>query len=381
LQVRRRELREGFTTGSAAAAAAKAAATLLLSGRRLDTVDIPLPEGGRLVVPVAAAEWEGRGAAATVVKDAGDDPDVTHRARIRCRVALAVGGPPGGVSLRGGPGVGRVTRPGLPVNVGEPAINPVPRRQITQAMHEVDGFGPADGLVVEIEVPDGERIARRTLNPRLGILGGISILGTRGTVRPFSNEAYRETIRLSLDIARAGGIRSIAFSTGGRSESFLAALRPGIPSEGRIQIADFFAFSLKEARKRGFEAVWMACFFGKLLKIAQGHGYTHAHKAALDFGRLADGCSAEGLDQERARRVMAANTAREALGIIQEAPCSGRILERVTQTALQMGRRHLGPEAALGFCLFDSGGRLLICAEEGRNQAARDGAGPWSGNG
>jgi len=209
----KKRLREGFTTGSAAAAGAKAA-LLYLSGRKdLKQVVIPLPVGGRLTIPVDHIEALESGARATVIKDAGDDPDVTHKAKIRSTVHFVPNRKQGEIDIDGGKGVGRVTKPGLPVPVGEPAINPVPRQQIREAVQEgLDEAGIEGFVSVIIDVVDGEKIAKKTFNPRLGILGGISILGTRGTVKPFSNEAYRDTITVSMDVARAGGLDVIALA-------------------------------------------------------------------------------------------------------------------------------------------------------------------------
>ena len=180
-----------------------------------------------------------------MTKDAGDDPDATHRAMILCTVHIFSKTPEDDVIIHGGRGVGRVTRPGLPVPVGESAINPVPRRQIRESVLEaMEETGLKGTVFVVIEVMNGERIAKKTLNPRLGIVGGISILGTRGTVKPFSNKAYRETITMSMDVARAAGLSCIALSTGGKSERYLEERRSDIPETAFIRVADFFAFSL-----------------------------------------------------------------------------------------------------------------------------------------
>jgi cobalt-precorrin-5B (C1)-methyltransferase len=233
----RRHLRTGFTTGSAAAAAAKAALAVLLGGPAREIVSIPLPGGGRLEVPVREARWADPGRVqATVIKDAGDDPDVTHRAAIVATVALEAGE---GLRLTGGVGVGVVTRPGLALAVGEPAINPVPRAMIAQAVGEAwreAGRAGAPAVNVEVSVPEGERLAKRTLNPRLGIVGGISILGTTGLVKPFSHEAYTATIESALAVAKAAGLAEVVLTTGRRSEKRAQALRPDLPEQAFVQI-------------------------------------------------------------------------------------------------------------------------------------------------
>jgi cobalt-precorrin-5B (C1)-methyltransferase len=354
----RKRLREGFTTGSAAAAAAKAA-LLFLAGKKPGSVEIPLPMGGRLSIPVRSAERVGTGARATVMKDAGDDPDVTHKAVIGATVFLVENGE--GVSISGGRGVGRVTRPGLPVPVGDSAINPVPMRQIAAALREgLSEAGLAGAVRAVIDVENGEEIARKTLNPRLGIMGGISILGTRGTVKPFSHDSYRETIRTSMNVAKQAGIMTVCLSTGGKSETFLRGLRPDLPELSFVQVADFFSFSLKEAGDRGFREILYACFFGKLIKMAQGHAYTHAKASRIDFDLLAEWCGIYEVGAARLQRIREANTAREALGYIQAEPGAGQILMHVAGLALRHGREFAGAAPDLTLFLFDVDGALLL---------------------
>ena len=314
----RKRLREGFTTGSAAAAGAKAALLFLSGRKKIKKVNIPLPVGGRLNIPVESIEPNGGGARATIIKDAGDDPDVTHRAKIRATVNFVQAIAGEDIIIRGGKGVGKVTRPGLPVPVGEPAINPTPRRQIREAVREGLTEGGLTGTVsVIIDVVDGEKIAKKTLNPRLGIIGGISILGTRGTVKPFSNEAYRETITASMDVAKAGEMTTIALSTGGKSEGFLKKQHPELPEYAFIQVADFFAFSLQEAVRRGFKDILYSCFFGKIIKMAQGNAYTHARESTIDFDLLAQWCGECTMKEEDTLRIKEANTGREVREIIR----------------------------------------------------------------
>ncbi len=362
-----RTLREGFTTGTAAAAAAKAAALLLLTGAAPDTVDVPLPAGGRLRIPIASCQREGPGARATVVKDGGDDPDATHGAAIECLVTL--GGLKRGanhpregtaVDITGGRGVGLVTRPGLPVPPGEPAINPAPRRQIAEALREAmasAGFNGAASVLVE--VPDGEAIARRTLNPRLGITGGISILGTRGTVRPYSHEAWAATVSQSLDVARAAGLDEICCSTGGRSERLLMALRPDLPELAFIQAADHFAHAMAEAGRKGFTRVTWGVFFGKLVKQAQGLPQTHARNAPTDLRRLAELCATLGTSAPSVDAVARANTAMHALELLQTEPALPAILQELCRLASDHARCFAGTDMEVRHVLFSMDGRLL----------------------
>jgi cobalt-precorrin-5B (C1)-methyltransferase len=190
-------------------------------------------------------------------------------------------------------------------------------------------------------------------------LGGISILGTRGTVKPFSNQAYRDTITVSMDVARSQGLSTVALATGGKSERLLRGLMPDLPDATWIQVGDFFAFSLKEAAKRGFEAILYACFFGKLVKMAQGHPHTHARKGRIDFEELASWCTAGGLSREDAAAVRRANTSREALGIIRKDPAARRMLGDAVTRAMGVARGFLGPGIVVAFYLFDFDETLL----------------------
>ena len=277
---RARTLRSGFTTGTAAAAAAKGAVLRLVLGRTPAAVEVELLTGARLRIPLHSCRLDPDGSAAcTVVKDAGDDPDVTHGAEIGARVRLLPGS---GVRISGGPGVGRVTKPGLDVPPGEPAINPGPRRMITAAVGEaLHDHGRAQAVEIEVFVPAGEEIARRTLNARLGILGGISILGTTGIVRPLSHEAFTATIRAALSVAAAAGAARAVLTTGRRSERFAQALWPELPPEAFVQIGDYFENGLATAAALGLGRVTVAAFFGKAVKMAQGAAHTHAGRVEL----------------------------------------------------------------------------------------------------
>ena len=369
----RNRLREGFTTGTAATAAAKAAMLRLLGEAAASEADVPLPREGRLHIPVETVVLNGEEAEAVVIKDGGDDPDATHRARIHARVRLRKQNGKTRIRIQGGAGVGRVTRPGLPVPVGEAAINPAPRKQIEAGVREALEAGGTQGDVrVIVEVENGERMARRTLNPRLGIVGGISILGTRGTVKPFSNQAYRDTISVSMDVAASEGLSTIALSTGGKSERLLQALHPDLPEAGWVQAGDFFAFSLQEAAKRGFKTVLYSCFFGKLVKMAQGHPYTHARKARIDFRGLAGWASSAGANSSLLERIEGANTSREVLEILQGDPAVEAFRDDVLRRAVISARRFLGPRPSLRMALFDFDGRLLGSMQDAASQAGGD---------
>lgn len=370
----RRRLRTGFSTGSAAAAAAKAALIQAL-GQALgqaapEMVSIPLPAGQRLEIGVSQAQALGPGQArATVIKDAGDDPDVTHGAAIQAHITLT--GPPG-LALTGGLGVGLVTRPGLPVAVGQPAINPVPRIMIREALdeawRELGPVGQALAARVEISVPEGERLAKRTLNPRLGIVGGISILGTTGLVKPFSHEAYTATIDSALAVARAAGQSEVVLTTGGKSEKRAQALRPDLPELCFVQIADFFGHALRQARTQGLRRLGVVCFFGKAIKQAQGLDCTHAHRAPLELMRLAGWLAEAGADVALCQELRQANTARHALEILALA---GRLdlVEIVGQRLLGSMALLAGAGAELWAMILDYEGGVLFQGQ-GQGRAA-----------
>ncbi len=355
--------RIGVSTGSCAAAAAKAA-LLALAGGAPREVDIPLPSGQRLALTVRKSLLCQDEAIAEVIKDAGSDPDVTHGALIRARVSYSFEASSREVLLYGGQGVGRVTQPGLELPVGETAINPEPRAQIRRAVREAMPEGETPGVRVVIEVDQGQELARKTMNPRLGIVEGISILGTRGTVLPYSAESYRETIRMGLDVARARGLREAALSTGGRSERLVSGYLPNLPGYGYIQIADFFAFSLELAAARGFYTVYLSLFFGKLVKMAQGFAYTHAGSSRTDFDLLAQWCRKHGADQELARAIGRANTGRHALEMLKQSsvlqPCLQGICSRARERALGFS----GGKLEVLCFLFDFDGELLYTQTE-----------------
>ena len=357
-------MRIGFTTGSAVSAATKAAILRIAGRKHITEVEIPLPDGSRMKIPVSKTGlFQKKKAVAEVIKDAGDDPDVTDGARIVAFVSISRKYQADSrITIRAGKGVGVVTKPGLPVAIGEPAINPVPRRQIEQSAIEAlkeTGLYPAD-VEITVEVPDGERIAKKTLNPKLGIIGGISILGTRGTVIPFSNEAYKKTIEIEMDVAVSNGQDTIVLSTGGRSERFAKKIFKELNEVCFIQVADFFGFSLREARKRGFRHIIYSCFFGKLVKMAQGHEYTHAKASRIDFDILSRWCALFGISSESIRQIRHANTASQALEIIMKEKRADEIISFIIKKAISYARRFSGSKPDITFCLFDMKGRLLL---------------------
>jgi cobalt-precorrin-5B (C1)-methyltransferase len=298
---RRKGLRKGWTTGTCASAAAKAAAIGLVTGVVPDTVEVALPGGTRVSFAVEMPDGPSTGVA-IVVKDAGDDPDCTDGARMTATVEFASAG----TELRAGVGVGTVTRPGLGLPVGDPAINPVPRRMILQALAEVTDRA----LVVTFSVPGGQEMAAETTNDRLGILGGISILGTTGIVRPFSTAAYRASVVQQIDVAAALGEDHIVLATGHRSEALATRLLPGLDSVCFVEVGDFTGIALRRAAGTGIRRLHLVAMTGKLTKLAAGVMMTHFHRTDVDTGLLAAIAEETGADERLVQAATATATAR-----------------------------------------------------------------------
>jgi cobalt-precorrin-5B (C1)-methyltransferase len=392
---RKGPLRRGFSTGTAATAAAVAALRFGITGVCPQVVAVRLPGNLYLGVRIKDCRWAGPWGQASVIKDGGDDPDVTHRAELIATVSWRVASSsPGGLRLAAGEGVGVVTKPGLPVAIGEPAINPAPRAMLRQNLaEEWQRLGPVacaktggeavpanaprssvwlpfEGshnslrrllLEVEIQVPKGTELARHTLNPRLGIVGGISILGTTGIVKPFSHEAYEETIDAGLKVAAANGCLNVVLSTGGKSERFARSLLGGWREESFVQVADFFAFAVRAAAAKGFSTIVHSAFFGKVVKMAQGHAYTHAHRSAMDLQPLAELARQCGHGEALADALAAANTARQALELLQSHGARD-VIEAVVHQALEQSLRLAGGSLGVRLLLFDYDGQLLVDA-------------------
>ena len=280
-------LRRGWTTGACAAAATKAAYTALLTGYFPDPVTITLPKGESPSFPLALEDKGDGWAKAGIVKDAGDDPDVTHGCTV---IATLRSSPSGtGIAYRAGEGVGVVTKEGLPVPRGEPAINPVPRQLIAKAIAEVGGSGDVE---VEISIPGGAEIAEKTWNPRLGIVGGLSILGTTGIVHPFSCSAWIASIHRGVDVARAQGLTHLAGCTGSTSEDAVRALH-GLPLDAMIDMGDFVGGLVKYVRAHPVERLTIGGGFGKMVKLAQGALDLHSARSQVDLDWLATHVPAE----------------------------------------------------------------------------------------
>jgi len=336
-------LRYGFSTGACAAAAAGGAALLLRQQSLVDAVTIRLPAGFDASFELHGQHWSDNVARCYVVKDAGDDPDVTHGAELHAELTWDVA-IPGKVEMAAGEGVGHVTRPGLAVAVGEPAINPVPRRMIMDAIAEVFPELPSDrGLRVTFSIPDGEQRAKRTLNARLGIENGLSLLGTTGVVTPLSHRAWTDTIDTALDVARACGCTTVVGSTGRTSEKTVQQ-ELTLAEEAFVLMGDYVGYFLQACAERTFGRVVLSVQFAKLVKIASGHPQTHVRASSLELEKLAVWGAECGLDRAVVEQIKLANTAREVFGFegVQQ-----RLLQDVVRRAFEIMQGYL-PEARLG---------------------------------
>lgn len=316
-----RPLRSGYTTGACAAAAVKAAALLFIQDETVHKVEIPFPDGSRHSFDVQVQRAGDGSVQASTVKDAGDDPDVTNRATIIATISTQPSTSTAisfaGFDLYAGEGVGTVTKPGLAVAIGEPAINPGPRQMIEAALAEVrEPTSPQ--LHISISVTNGSLLAEKTLNKRLGIIGGLSILGTTGIVRPISASAWKATVSASMDVARGAGLSDIVLSTGRTSERGAQQLLE-LPEEAYAMMGDYLAFSLEEASTKGFQRIHYAGMWAKIMKAALHIPQTHVRNGALEVVDGAKLLCSLGASEELCQQCHGANTAREMLTYLQGA--------------------------------------------------------------
>ncbi|MBQ1122278.1 cobalt-precorrin-5B (C(1))-methyltransferase [Streptomyces smyrnaeus] len=355
-QLKHTGLRPGWTTGACATAATTAAYTALLTGDFPDPVTITLPKGQTPAFALAYEESQPGYATAAVVKDAGDDPDVTHGALVRATVRPLA--PGAGVVFRAGSGVGTVTRAGLPLEVGEPAVNPVPRQMMREHVARVaEQYGGSGDVEITLSVDNGEEIARSTWNPRLGIVGGLSILGTTGIVVPYSCSAWIDSIRRGVDVARAAGRTHVAGCTGSTSERTVVA-EYGLPEDALLDMGDFAGAVLKYVRRHPVERLTICGGFAKLSKLAAGHMDLHSKRSQVDKGFLASLARAGGADEELAERVTGANTGLAALQLCAaaEIPLGDLVAETARDEALAVLR---GAPVAVDVLCIDRAGTIV----------------------
>lgn len=305
-------LRKGYTTGTCAQGAAKASTMMLVTGKPIDGVEVETPSGVRLHLPIIDPEIGDHYAKCGVVKDSGDDPDITHGAKIYTTVRFS---DRRGVTIRGGKGVGMVTKPGLAVPVGEHAINPTPREMI---LREVSRLLPDDqGLEVIITVPNGEALAERTFNHRLGIIGGISILGTTGIVEPRSIDAYKTSLSLQLDVLKAAGHGRATFVLGYVGERFCKKVL-GLPGDSIIKIGDHVGFMLEQCVEKGIEEALLIGHIGKLVKVASGQFNTHSRFGDHRIETIAHQALRCGAGREIIETILQETTAEATIDILRE---------------------------------------------------------------
>ncbi|WP_132320639.1 cobalt-precorrin-5B (C(1))-methyltransferase [Pseudobacteriovorax antillogorgiicola] len=337
-------LRTGYTTGACAAAAAKAATRALLYGERLNHIIATIPNGERVEFLLHRCEIEGNIARCSIIKDGGDDPDCTHGAEIIAEVEL---NQEPGVALQGGIGVAQVTKPGLGLEVGGPAINPVPRQNITAMVQEELEDGPYCGATIKITVPDGEERAKKTINARLGLMGGISILGTTGIVLPYSTAAFIASVVQSIALAASEGEPSVVFTTGGRSEQYAMKLLPSIGESGFIQVGDYIGIGIRNSIRQKRKRIYIVGMMGKLSKMADGRMMTHASASEVNMLMLAELAADIGASQEICDQIRKGNTARHVLEIC-EASGLIHITQRICEEVI-----HKCHKFARGLITFD----------------------------
>lgn len=355
-----KKLRGGYTTG-ACAAAGTMAALFFLQGNAVEHVSFRALDGTMLIIPVKRVYGKGDGAAeAEIVKFSGDDPDITNGVSVfTCVRQLPAGH---GLVFRAGEGIGTVTKPGLSVPVGSPAINPGPRKLIRQVVEQVLGT-KEPSVEITISIPDGRTLAKQTLNPVLGVEGGISVIGTTGVLRPMSEEGFKNSLVPQIDVAVAAGFRSLVFVPGKIGENFASV--HGLPQEAMVQTSNFIGFLLDAAVERQVERVLLFGHIGKLVKVAAGNFYTHNRIADARLETMAAYAAAEGLPAEGVRQILAANTTEDALKVIDDAGLE-QVYDRLAERASERSERHEFGKLCVGTVLLTLAGRVLGMDENAR---------------
>ncbi len=345
-------LRKGYTTGTCAQGAAKASAKMLVTGRHVDDVEVETPSGVKLRLSIIDSEIGDHYAKCGVIKDSGDDPDTTHGARIYAMVRFSSAP---GVTIKGGEGVGVVTKPGLALPAGEYAINPTPREMIRR---DVSQFLPGDrGLEVIITVPDGEALAKGTFNPRLGIVGGISILGTTGIVEPKSIDAYKTSLSLQLDIFKAAGRGKPVLVLGYVGARFCREVL-GLPEDSIIKIGDHVGFMLDQCERKGMEEVLLIGHIGKLVKVASGQFNTHSRFGDRRIETIAHHAIRRGASREIIETILRETTAEATIRILKENGL-GKVFDDIAREVVVKSRNRVGGKLGIRCILLSLEGEVL----------------------
>jgi len=355
------KMKTGYTTGSSATAASKAALLSVINQKKIDNVSILLPKRSFLQIPIHSCEFESDKARCSVIKNGGDDPDVTHGAEII--VELSITKKINEIEIDGGEGVGIVTKPGLGLEINKPAINPVPKKMIIENLKEVGkDILLKNGIRVVISVPKGRELGPKTDNPRLGIINGISILGTSGIVFPFSTASYAASIRQNLDVVIAMGNDTVVLTTGGRSEDFAKKI-VDLPEHCFVQMGDFSGYTIQQCGRKDIKKAYVVGFIGKLAKMAAGVKQTHVKGSKVDMrflAELAKSCNAE---ENVIHDIRKANTARHVSEIIQENNIHG-FFDLICSETYKHMRKHSEEKVSIDVILFDFEGEILARKSE-----------------
>lgn len=353
---RKGQLRTGYTTGTCATAATKAALLAMITKNPVKEVTVTLPKGNTMTLKIELCKFNDSNAECVVIKDAGDDPDVTHHAEIVSTVSWTDNS--GTIEVDGGKGVGIVTKPGIGLDIGKPAINQTPMKMIKDAVSEVAGEQlKSKGVKVIISVPKGEELAKLTDNPRLGILGGISILGTSGIVIPYSTGSFTASIRQGLDVARAMGQDTVVLTTGGRSEDFARELLK-LPEHCFVQMGDFAAYSVRQSVIRGMKKVVIAGFVAKLSKMAMGVKQTHVKGSHVDMDFLASVAKECGATEQLINEIKVANTARHVSEIVMSYKLEG-YFDKLCEKVHTKMTEHTQGKIQIECVMFDFDGKVI----------------------
>lgn len=355
------KLKTGYTTGSCATAASKAALLSIIHHKKIEKVDILLPKRAYLQIPINSCKFESDKAKCIVIKNGGDDPDVTHGAEII--VELSFTEKINKIEIDGGEGVGIVTKPGLGLEINKPAINPVPKKMITENLREAGKEILLEkGIRVVISVPKGKELGPKTDNPRLGIMNGISILGTSGIVIPFSTAAYAASIRQNLDVAIAAGNNTVVLTTGGRSEDFAKKI-VDLPEHCFVQIGDFSGYAIQQCGRKDIKRAYVVGFIGKLAKMAAGVKQTHVKGSKVDMSFLAELAQKCNANESVIQEIKKANTARHVSEIIQKNKIGG-FFDLICGEVYRHMRKHSEEKVPIDVILFDFEGNTLARKSE-----------------
>jgi cobalt-precorrin-5B (C1)-methyltransferase len=355
------KLKTGYTTGSSATAASKAALLSIINQKKIESVDILLPKRSYIQIPIHSCEFESEKAKCSVIKNGGDDPDVTHGAEII--VELSFTGKINEIDIDGDEGIGIVTKPGLGLEINKPAINPVPKKMISENLREVGKEILLEkGIRVIISVPKGKELGPKTDNPRLGITNGISILGTSGIVIPFSTAAYAASIRQNVDVAIAMGNDTVVLTTGGRSEDF-AKKMVDLPEHCFVQIGDFSGYAIQQCGKKDIKRAYVVGFIGKLAKMAAGVKQTHVKGSKVDMSFLSELAQKCNANESVIQDIKKANTARHVSEIIQENKIKG-FFDLICEETYKHMRKHSEEKVPIDVILFGFDGNILARKSE-----------------